>query len=187
MNDTLKNANRPWHRLHGTTWAAVGLVLAASVYLNANSVDILYRVKYGPVRPALVIDGWPFCAVDVDPVSSAIQVDRIRLFANACVILLITLGTAVKVEQWRRGRSAGMRFTSEYFIALGILTAVILALEIINESGSAIDAVDYVAAFRWPALSVMFIGLGTSCLAFVDLIGLLANRLTGGRSEPRSG
>ena len=91
------------------------------------------------------------------------------------------MGTAAKVEQWRRKRRAGFRFTSECSLALVLLAVAVLGLEVINESGAAADLVDYVAAFRWPALAVLFIGLSMSCLALVDSIGFLSARLTGKR------
>ena len=176
MNDTLNS--RPWWRLHGATWLAVCIVLTAGVYLNANVADMLYRMKYGPVRPSLLIDGWPINAVNANVISAALHVDRMSLLANICVVLTITAGMSIKIELWRRKYRTRLRFKSEHFIALFTLAAVVLVLEIINRSDSLVDPIDYVTAFRWPALAVLFMGLALTCLTFVDLLGLLAHGAT---------
>jgi len=176
MNDT--SEKRPWWRLHGATWVAICIVLAATAYLNLNVVDILYRVKYGPVRPSLIVEGWPVCAVDTDVVSSAMSVDWLSLCADVCAGLTIVMGTGVKVEWWRRQNRTRLRTTSKHLIAIVVLAATVVAFEVANRSGSAVDAIDYVQALRWPAMAVLFIGLSLTCLAFVDLLGVLASRLT---------
>ncbi|NQT16173.1 MAG: hypothetical protein HQ582_25675 [Planctomycetes bacterium] len=175
MNGT--SEKRPWWRLHGATWVAICSVLMASAYLNVNVVDLLYRMKYGPVRPSLIVEGWPVYAVDVDAVSSAMRVDWLSLFADACVSLVIAAGTAAKVEQWRRKNPASLRPSWEHVISLVIVLGAAVVFDVVNRWGSTVDVIDHLAALRWPASTVLFIALGLTCLAFVQFLGGLARRL----------
>ena len=172
MNDELKT--EPWWRPHKETWLAVCLVVAAGLYLNINVVDLLYRIKYGPVRPSLVVSGWPIDAVDADVISAVLQVDKTSLFIDACVVLAIAIGAAVKVEQWRRGSQSALRVTSERLVTLTVLVAAVLAMEIVNRSDSFVDAIDYVEALRWPSLGVLFAGLCLASAAVTDVLRLVA-------------
>lgn len=176
MNETLER--KPWWRLHGATWAAIGLVLSASVCLNVNVADSLYRLKYGPVRPSLLIDGWPVNAVEEDVVSAELHVNSLSLAANAAVTLLLALGTGMKVEQWKRNDNTALRFTSEHGLTLAVLAVTLVAMEVVNRSDSLVDPIDYAGALRWPAVSVLFIALCLTCRSFVDLLGFLAKRMT---------
>ncbi len=112
MDTTLQR--RPWWHLHGMTWATIGLVLAASLYLNVNVADSLYRLKYGPVRPSLLVDGWPLDAVEEDVVSAELHVNWLSLTANAAVTLILALGTAARVEHWKREYGTALRLTAEH-------------------------------------------------------------------------
>ena len=57
-------------------------------------------------------------------------------------------------------------------------------LEAIKTRGSTAHAIEYVAALRWPALALMFVGSTLTCFTLVDLLGLLARRLTDKREPP---
>jgi len=176
MNETLER--KPWWRLHGATWAAIGLVLSASVCLNVNVADSLYRLKYGPVRPSVLIDGWPINAVEADVVSAELHVNPLTMFANIGLTLILAVGTAAKVEQWRRKYGAALRFTSEHGVTLVVLAVALLAMEVVNRSDALVDPIDYVGVLRWPAASALFIALCLTCRSFVDLLGFLAGRMT---------
>jgi hypothetical protein len=158
------------------TWAAICLVLAASLYLNVNVADSLYRLKYGPVRPSLLVDGWPVNAVEEDVVSAELRVNWLCLAANAAATLILALGTTAKVELWKRQDGTALRFTSEHAVTLGLLAVTLVALEIVNRSDSLVDPIDLVGALRWPAVSVLFLALCLTCRSFVDLLGSLAAR-----------
>ena len=176
MNQTRER--RSWWRLHGETWAGIFLVLTASAYLNVNVVDSLYRLKYGPVRPSLLIDGWPIDAVESDVISSALHLNWLSLFANIGLTLILAVGTAAKIEQCRRKSGTALRLTSEHWLTLVVLAIVVLTLDVVNRSDSLMDPIDCARAFRWPAASVLLIGLYLTCLRFVELLGSLAGRIT---------
>ena len=180
---TERTDSRSWWRLHGATWSGIAFLFLAGGYLNINVPDALYRFKYGPVRPAVIVDGWPVSAVDADTVSSALSVNRNRLALDLCVVLAITTGAAIQIERWRRRRGADFRFASEHCVSLVVLVAVVLVFEAINGRDSIADPIDYVAAFRWPALGAMFVGLGLACFSLVELLGHLARHVGRGHGH----
>ena len=149
MNDQWKR--KPWRLPHRETWLTFCLLVAAGVYLNLNIADLLYRIKYGPVRPSLAVSGWPIDAVDADVISAVLRVDEAGVITDACVVLAIALGAAVRVEQRRRSGQCVLRVTSERLAALTLLAAVVLAMELVNRSNSLVDPIDFVEALRWPA------------------------------------
>lgn len=174
---------RPWWRLHGATWAAACLVVASSVYLNLDVVDALYRLKYGPVRPSILISGWPFHAIGEDPVSAELHVNWTVVLTNTVLTLILAAGAAIRLEAWRRKSTASWHFTAEHSIAIFVAGIVVLALDVVHRLDSLIDPIDCAGAFRWPAASILFVALYLTCSAFVDSLRCFAERVTR-RKEP---
>ncbi len=168
----------PWWRLHRASWAAACLVVASSVYLNLDVVDALYRLKYGPVRPSILISGWPFNAIGEDPVSAELHVNWSVVLTNTVLTLILAAGAAIRLEAWRRKSAASWRFTAEHGIAIFVAGIVLLALDVVNRSDSLIDPIDCAGALRWPAASILFVALYLTCSTFVDSLRHLVERVT---------
>ncbi len=168
---------RPWWHLHGVTWAVGCLVVVSSIYLNVNVVDALYRLKYGPVRPSILVSGWPFNAVEEDAVSAKLHVNWHSLLTNLALTLILAVGAAFRVEAWRRKSAASWRFTAEHAVTIVVIGVATLLLHAVSRSDCLVgEIIDCVDAFRWPAASILFVAFCLTCRAFVEELRLVVSR-----------
>lgn len=174
---------RPWWRLHRASWVAACLVVASSVYLNLDVVDALYRLKYGPVRPSILISGWPFNAIGEDIASAELHVNWSVVLVNTVLTLILAAGATIRLEAWRRKSTASWRFTAEHGIVIFVVGIVVLTLDVVSRSDVLIGPIDCAGACRWPAASILFGALYLTCSTFVDGLQYLAERVTR-REEP---